>query len=174
LTLRVDAGRFEDALGALRRLGEIERESVAAQDITKAYTDLETRLRVKREAEGRLRDLLRTRAGELEEILAAERELARITEEIELLEGERRFYDHQVALSTITLGLHEPEALVEPSSFAPLAAALSNSLRLLALSLAALFSFAVAAAPWLLVLWLLWRVVRRLRRGRGEEPGPKE
>ena len=33
----------------------------------------------------------------------------RVTEEIARMEGERRFYDQQVALSTITVALHEPQ-----------------------------------------------------------------
>ena len=42
-------------------------------------------------------------------MLEAERELARVTEEIEQAEGERRFYDQQVALSTlIAVTLQEP------------------------------------------------------------------
>src|SRR5262245_53040370 len=85
LTLRVPAQRFDAAFGALKRLGTVDAESVATQDVTKAYTDLETRLRVKREAQARLQDILRTRTAKLSDILEAERELARITEEIEVM-----------------------------------------------------------------------------------------
>ncbi|MBK8572318.1 MAG: DUF4349 domain-containing protein [Holophagaceae bacterium] len=80
-------------------------ESSNVQDVTKAYSDLETRLRVKREALNRIRELLRTKAGNLKEVLEAEKEISRITEEIEHAEGERRYFDHQISLSTIVVEL---------------------------------------------------------------------
>ena len=166
LTLRVPAQHFDAAFGELKKLGTVDSESVSTQDITKAYTDLETRLRVKREAQARLQDILRARTAKLSDILEAERELARVTEEIEMLEGERRFYDQQVALSTITVELYEPAAVVRPGSFAPLSEAFSGSLELLATSLAFLISTALVLLPGLVVASLLWWAVRAARRRR--------
>ena len=136
LTIRVEASAFDAAVVALRALGTVRQETVATQDVSKAYTDLETRLRVKRETADRLREILRTRTAGLSDVLAAERELARVTEEIEQAEGERRFYDQQIALSTLTVALQEPSALVEAGVFAPLTEALGDSLEVLAASLA--------------------------------------
>ena len=166
LTLRVPAQRFDAAFGALKRLGTVDSENVATQDVTKAYTDIETRLRVKREAQARLQDILRARTAKLSDILEAERELARVTEEIEVMEGERRFYDQQIALSTITVELYEPAAVVRPGSFAPLSEALSRSLELLATSLALLVSATLFLLPWLAVASLLWWGIRAARRRR--------
>lgn len=164
ITLRVVAGRFEQAVAALKALGRVDSESVGAEDITKAYADLETRLRVKREAEARLREILRARTARLSDILEAEAQLTRLIEEIEQMEGERRFYDQQVALSTITIQLYEPEAVVRPALFDPIRKALRESLELLAASVAALIGLVVVATPWLLVALLVWRVTRAARR----------
>jgi hypothetical protein len=121
---------------------------------------------VKRDTATRLRELLRTRTADLPDVLTAERELARVTEEIERMEGERRFYDHQVALSSISLTLSEPHALVEPGVFAPLGHALRDSVGVFVQSLAALLYILVALAPWLLLAWLIWRIVRAALRRR--------
>ena len=166
LTIRVPAARFNEALAALHGLGTLRSENVATQDVTREYADLETRLQVKRDTSTRLRELLRARTADLPDVLTAERELARVTEEIERMEGERRFYDHQVALSSLTLTLSEPQALVEPSVFAPLGRALRDSTGVLAQSLAALLYILVALAPWLLLAWLIWRIVRAALRRR--------
>jgi hypothetical protein len=166
LTIRVEATAFDRAVVALRALGTVRQESVATQDVSKAYTDLETRLRVKRETEARLREILRTRTAGLSDVLAAERELARITEEIEQAEGERRFYDQQIALSTLTVALQEPSALVEAGVFAPLTEALGASLQVLATSLAGLVYLTVFLAPWLLVGYVVFLVARRVWRRR--------
>jgi hypothetical protein len=163
LTLRVPAGEFSSLFAALKALGAVQSESVSAQDVTKAYTDLETRLRVKRETAGRLHEILATRTAKLSDVLEAERELARVTEEIETLEGERRYYDQQVALSTITAEIAEPEPLVRSGFLDPIRGALAQSLELLGGSLAALLALVVVATPWALALLLLWWLVRRLR-----------
>jgi len=164
LTIRVPAERFGAAYAALKGLGKVETETVATQDVTKAYADLETRLRVKRDAEARLREILRTRTARLSDVLEAERELTRVTEEIEQAEGERRFYDQQVALSTLTAVLHEPEAVIRPGALAPLAEAFRGSVRLLAESAAALLYVVVLVVPWAAAGTLVWLSVRALRR----------
>jgi hypothetical protein len=166
LTIRVDAGRFDDAVAALRALGDVRSENLATQDVTKAYTDLETRLRVKRDTADRLRDILRTRTAKLSDVLEAERELARVTEEIEQMEGERRFYDQQIALSTLTVALREPSAIVEAGVLSPISDALGDSVRVLAESVAAVIYAAVFLAPWLLLLWIAWKLFRRARARR--------
>lgn len=166
LTIRVGAERFDDAVSALRTVGDVRSENVTAQDVTKAYADLETRLRVKRETSERLHAILRERTARLSDVLAAERELARVTEEIEQMEGERRFYDQQVAMSTLTVTLQEPAGLVEASVFAPIGEALRDSVRVLATSLAAIVYLAVFLAPWVLLAFVGWRLFRRHRARR--------
>jgi len=166
LTIRVPADRFGAAMAALKGLGKVKAENVSTQDVTKAYTDLETRLKVKRDTADRLRELLRTRTADLPDVLNAERELARVTEEIEQMEGERRFYDQQVAFSTIALTVFEPQALVEPGVFAPIGRALRDSAELLAQSVAGLIYVLVALAPWLVVLYGVWRAVKAVRARR--------
>ena len=169
LTIRVPAAHFGAAYAALKGLGKVETETVATQDVTKAYADLETRLAVKRDAEARLREILRTRTARLSDILEAERELTRVTEEIEQAEGERRFYDQQVALSTLTVSLHEPEAVIRPGALAPLLDAFRDSLRVLAESAAALLYVVMLVLPWATVGAAVWITVRALRR---RAPGP--
>lgn len=165
LVLRVPAESFPSAYAALKALGKVETETVATQDVTKAYADLETRLRVKRDAAARLREILRTRTDRLAHILEAERELTRVTEEIEQAEGERRYYDQQAALSTISATLHEPEPVVaRAGAFAPFALALRGSLHALAASAAALLYVTVVVFPWLTVAALVGLVVRGVRR----------
>jgi len=164
LVIRVPAERFAAAYAALKGLGKVETETVSTQDVTKAYADLETRLRVKRDAEGRLREILRTRTARLSDVLEAERELTRIVEEIEQVEGERRYYDQQIALSTISAALHEPEAVIRAGALAPLLEALRDSLQVLATSAGALIYLTVLLLPWAAVAALIWMVVRAVRR----------
>ncbi len=161
LTLRVRADRFDAALHALKALGRIDNASVDTQDIGREYMDLETRLSAERDTEARLRELLRSRTARLSDVLAAEKELSRVIEQREALEGERRYFDRQLALSTITVDLHEPPALLRDNALSPLREALGRALPLLSASVAALVCGIAAALPWMLLGFALWKLHRR-------------
>ncbi len=173
VTLRVPAASYESVGSKIRTLGKVMSELSNVQDVTKAYSDLETRLRVKREAQNRIRELLRTKAGNLKEILEAEKEIARITEEIEQAEGERRFFDHQILLSTITVELNEPEpiSLARPSSWWALSEALRDSAAMIAGSLAFMLRVVLILLPWAAAAWGLVWGIRWMRRKRKASMG---
>jgi hypothetical protein len=166
LTLRVRADRFDAALAALEALGRVRSEHVSVEDVTKAYADLEARLGVKRDAAERIRAILRDRTARLGDVLKAETELSSLVEQIETMEGERRYYDRQIAFSTIAADLAEPESAARPSAFEPLAEAVRNSLATLSRSLATLCVGALAVLPWALVIGVLLSLRRRVRARR--------
>jgi hypothetical protein len=170
MTIRVHAGLFDEAVKALRVLGKVQTEHVGTQDITKAYTDLEARLRVKTDAAERIRDILKTKSAKLADVLEAEKQLSALIEQIEVMKGERRFYDQQVALSTIAADLHEPEAVTRASAFAPLRAALRDSLSTLSESLAGFVTGTLYVLPWAALLFLLVSLWRRRRRAPKAQP----
>lgn len=164
VAVRVPSARFDAALRDLRQLGKVEREEVATQDVTRAYADLETRLSVMRQTEERLRDLLSSRTGDLAEVLQVERELSRVIGEIEQLLGEKRFYDHRIAISTIEIVLYEARAALRPGVFAPAGEAFANSLSVLAFSVGALVYLLVFVAPWAIVAVAVWWIVTTVRK----------
>jgi hypothetical protein len=166
ITLRIPSDRFDGALSALKKLGRVKNEGVQAQDVTKAYADLETRLTVKRETAARLREILTRQTGKVSEVLEVEREIARVVEEIEQAEGERRYFDNQVSLSTVTLSLYEPDAMVTPGALDPVVLALRQSLRMSSESLAALINLTAGLLPWLCALYLAFRLARWRRSRR--------
>jgi hypothetical protein len=166
LVIRVPGERFTRALESVRKVGKIRAETVSTEDVSRAYADLETRLRVKRDAASRLREILRSRTGKLTDILEVEQALTSVVEEIEQMEGQRRFYDNQVALSTIRLDISEPAPIVRRGVLAPVSDALRESVRMLVGSLATLVALSVAALPWALLLIVLLALVRRALRRR--------
>lgn len=166
ITLRIPSARFDGAIGGLRKLGRVRGEGVQTQDVTRAYADLETRLRVKRETVARLREILIRQTGKVSEVLAVEREIARVVEEIERAEGERRYFDNQIGLSTLTLSLFEPAAIVTPGALDPIVSALRQSVGLMSESIGELIALFAAGLPWLVALYLGWRLIRWRRRAR--------
>lgn len=112
IELRIPAARFNEALEGLRPLGKVESVQSHAQDVSEEFVDVSARVANARRLEERLIALLANRAGKLEEVLAVERELARVREEIERYEGRIRYLQTRVATSTLTITVHEARPLV--------------------------------------------------------------
>jgi hypothetical protein len=116
---RVPVERFGSFVSDLKKLGEVRQFSTTADDVTEAYVDLEARLRNKRQEEERLLKLLAEATGKLEEILMVEKELSRVREEIERMDGQFRSLSNKIELTTITVTAGErPEEIpVEKLTF---------------------------------------------------------
>ncbi len=102
LVLRVPAERFREALDALGDLGDTLSVTWDAQDVGDEFNDLEVRLRNARQMRDRL-ELLLQQAENVSDALAIERELERVTLEIERIEGQRRQMVDRIAFATITV-----------------------------------------------------------------------
>ncbi|MCI0682099.1 MAG: DUF4349 domain-containing protein [Gemmataceae bacterium] len=93
----------------LGKTGELKGQRIGSQDVTKAYYDLESRLRAARTMEDRLINIIKSGKGEIKDLLLAEKELGVWRTKIEEMEGEIRYYNNQVSLSTLTITLYEKE-----------------------------------------------------------------
>jgi hypothetical protein len=114
IELRMPSNRFDDAMASLRAIGKVESVNTAAQDVSEEYVDLVARRENAVRLEQRLLAVLANRTGKLEEILSVERELARVREEIERMDGRTRYLKERAAVSTLTVSLHEPSLAVGP------------------------------------------------------------
>lgn len=101
ITVRVPRDRFEIALAAIDKLGDILHRDVAAQDVTDEFVDLEIRIKNARAMQTRLKALLEK--APVKEALEIEKELHRVTEELERLEGRLKLLRDRIAYSTITV-----------------------------------------------------------------------
>lgn len=112
LELKLPAARFDQAVNGLQPLGRVESVNVNAQDVGEEFVDVTARVANARRLEERLVTLLATRTGRLEDVLAVERELARVREEIERYSGRLRYLETRVALSTLVVTVHEPHPVL--------------------------------------------------------------
>jgi len=103
-TFRVPAERFDDIFEAFAAFGAVVLRRVEATDVTEEVQDLELRLRNARALRDRYAALLE-KAEKVEDVLAIERELAKVTETIERLEGQLQARMTEVKMSRITLRL---------------------------------------------------------------------
>jgi hypothetical protein len=103
-------------LQKVRGLGELKNQTLGTEDVTKAYFDTEARLKNAHVMEQRLIEMLKTKTGKVSDLLQVEKELGRVREEIEKMQGELKFWDSQVQFATVTISLAEID-LEEPAKF---------------------------------------------------------
>lgn len=103
-------------LQKVRGLGELKNQSLGTEDVTKAYFDTDARLKNARVMEQRLIDMLKTKTGKVSDLLQVEKELGRVREEIEKMQGELKYWDSQVQFATVTISLAEKD-MEEPAAF---------------------------------------------------------
>jgi hypothetical protein len=102
VTVRVPTKAFQGALGGVSKLGDELHRQVNVRDVTEQFADLEIRLKNAEAVRERLQALL-AKAAKIEDALAVERELERITQTIEQMKGRLRLLGELIAFSTITV-----------------------------------------------------------------------
>ncbi len=110
--LKIPAPKYDPAVDLLSTIGKVETVTSTAQDVGEEFVDVTARVTNSRRLEERLISLLANRTGKLDEVLRVERELARVREEIERYEGRLRYLSARVALSTLTITVHEPAPIL--------------------------------------------------------------
>jgi hypothetical protein len=178
--VRIPVGQMDAFLAAVAKLGEQDRVKLDSQDVTEEYYDLDARVRNKKLEEERLLKHLKDSTGKLEDILAVERELSRVRDEIERSEGRLRLLANLTDLTTITVMLRERGSYSPggaPSYGTTLGRTFNNSLQMLVDFGKMLLMLLVGSIPWLVVLavigWPLWKLRHRFRPvSRSELPAP--
>lgn len=117
ITVRVPADKLETALDQIKAMVEnpqvdILSEDVSGQDVTGEVTDLESRLRNLQAAEEQLLQIMEE-ARRSEDVLAIFHELTSVREQIEVIQGQIKYYRESASLSAIYVNLQAKEA-VEP------------------------------------------------------------
>jgi hypothetical protein len=104
VTVRVPSVHFRETLAKIGELGEITHQSITAEDVSEEYHDAEVRLANMKATQKRLQDFL-SKTANMSDMLTLERELERISMDIDRVEGRMRFLKEHVAFSTLTVAL---------------------------------------------------------------------
>jgi hypothetical protein len=102
ITIRIPAEGLYDALSTVETWGEVIDRRILGQEVTEEYYDLEIRLKNAEATRDRYLDLLE-HASSIDEMLKLERELERLSQQIDVLRGKLNRLVHQVAYCTITV-----------------------------------------------------------------------
>lgn len=104
ITLRVPVLRFQEVYGQVLEIGEVLDKRISASDLTDRYAATALRLQTAQTTRDRLITLLAQAETEADKLYLI-REIQRLTEEIDRLEGRSRALESMAALSRITVEL---------------------------------------------------------------------
>ncbi|HEY8165840.1 MAG TPA: DUF4349 domain-containing protein [Gemmatimonadaceae bacterium] len=167
LELKIPAARFDQAVSALGGIGKVESVTSTAEDVGEEFVDISARVTNAKRLEERLISLLARRTGKLEDVLAVERELARVREEIERYEGRLRYLSSRVAESTLSVTVHEPFPILgQTPGQNPIVGALKQAWRNFVGFVAWTIASLGVLIPFGVLVFVAWLIYRRIRKMR--------
>lgn len=101
ITIRVPRGAFDEAIRRIGLTGDIVHKEITAEDITDKFVDMESRLRNAKAMRDRLQELLQK--ANVKEAIEIQEQLGKVTEEIEVLEGQLKLMRDKIAYSSIAV-----------------------------------------------------------------------
>ena len=188
ITLGVPAGDFERAIRRLRSLGvRVLDETSSGQDVTDEFVDLQSRLESLQATRARILTFL-DQADTVEEALRVNQELAAVEAQIEEVQGRMNYLSGRSAYSTITVNLEPELSELTPTPTAtptptptPEPWEAGKTFRAATSTLAELYQGIADLAIWLLVVvlpvvapfaligWIVWLVMRRRKPPKPED-----
>lgn len=107
MTIRIPSQNFDVFLAELSKgITYFELKEISSRDVTAEFIDNESRISSKKKLENRYLELLK-KANKVQEMLEIEKQLSEIREEIEAKEGQQKYLQNQVSMSTIDIEFYK-------------------------------------------------------------------
>jgi hypothetical protein len=182
LKLRVPADKLTSTLASIRGLAQrVDNETIASEDVSQEYVDLESQVRNLEATETELRELLivaRKNSRSAVEVLEVHQHLTMIRGQIEQARGRMRYLSQVTDLSSISLEVL-PDAITKPVlevGWQPFVIA-RDAMRALVAALQSIATVAIWFVIYILPIFgmlallivALWKISRRSRQVRSPE-----
>ncbi|MBB6452334.1 thiol:disulfide interchange protein [Salirhabdus euzebyi] len=158
---------------------KVREKQLSGQDVTEEYNDLQSRLKAKRAVEERLLAFMKD-AEKTEDLLKISKDLSTVQEEIEQLEGRKKFLENktdyaEINISLIDVAVSIPDVPEEDlQTGEKIKEAFVQSLNMMAKMFSALAVFFIGYSPFIfiigLLIALLWYVNKRKKASENKKP----
>ena len=106
LTMNIPAGDFENFLKAVEDISKFTNINLNANDVTKYVLDIDSRLK-SLNAEKEALEEIKEQAVSTSDKLQVQSQLRYINQDIQVLEGQKEYYENSVSYSSLTLDIRE-------------------------------------------------------------------
>lgn len=176
LLIMIPAGNVDAFTASLKSLGKVINSNRNTEDVTDSYFD--TQIRIKNlEAEiETMRNLLQKQGWKVSEILEIEREIRRLTDELESLKGYLTNLDRQVTYSEVRISFEQSQIAIDSSNQDSLGyklqLALKSGVKLLiniVTGLLTVLTFLLPVAPIIVIAYFITLFARRRYKKRNHQ-----
>lgn len=110
IVVRVPSENFDALLADVSQgVSYFDLKEISSDDVTEEYIDIDARLKTKKVLETRYFELLK-KAVKISEIIEIEKQLSAIREEIESKEGQLKYLQNKVSMSTVSIHFYKTTA----------------------------------------------------------------
>lgn len=103
MTVKVPSSSFDTFVTQVKEFATVVNSyNENTSDVTMVYQDLQARLRNEKALEAKLVEILEI-ATKVSEVLEVQKELSQVTQNIETLESQIKYYDAQIEMSSVTI-----------------------------------------------------------------------
>lgn len=166
LTARLPPAAFNTFLNHTGAANELVRHRRTSDDKTVAVIDAEARIKNLTALKARILELLEKRAGDMAEVLEAEKQLGEIQSQLDTIVAVRKVLASETEMVKFTVRLSAERVGSRSGALAPVSEAIGESGQMLMRSAGNLILFLVSVLPWLVVLVPLFLWIRKLLRAR--------
>ena len=178
LTIMIPAGYIDTFTTSLRSLGKIMNSNRKSEDVTDSYFDTQIRIKNLETEIETMRNLLQKPGWKVSEILEIEREIRRLTDELESLKGYITNLDRQITYSEVQISFEKSQIAIDSTKQDGLGyklqIALKSGVNLLVNIITVILSFIVfilPIAPFALIAYFILRKpLRRFYKKGQQEP----
>lgn len=160
VSIRVPNQNFEKLVASIGNgVSYFDEKEISSDDVTAEFIDTEARLKTKKTLETRYLELLK-KAGKVSEMLEIEQKLSEVREEIESKEGQLKYMQNQVSMSSVYVEFYKlsPSESGVTKSFG---SKMGNALETGFLGLSSLFLWFLEVWPFIIILVVLFLLIRR-------------
>ncbi len=163
--IRIPAEKFDAVMGALAPLGKILSSSEQRSDVTEQYVDLT----IQNESYHNQLDnyyRLMAKATNVEDIIKIQEQIDQITLNLNRIEGQLRYLDSQIDLSTITVNLQEPEPVGGETGYS-IVTAINEGIAAFFGMISAILVFVFAIVPLIIIAVAVYVIYRWNKKRKG-------
>ena len=106
LTMNIPAGDFENFLQAVEDISKFTNINLNANDVTKYVLDIDSRLKSLNDEKEALEEI-KAEAVSTSDKLQVQSQLRYINQDIQVLEGQKEYYENSISYSSLTLDIRE-------------------------------------------------------------------
>ena len=153
LTMNIPAGDFETFLNQIEIISQHSNISSNANDVTEYVLDIDSRLKALNNEKLALEEI-KNEATSTSDKLQVQTQLRYINQDIEMLQGQREYYEKSTSFSTLTLEIREVSGL----SLFSWNYYVQRALSWIEAMIGIIISLSIAIAPFVLIYFVVKRI----------------